>query len=287
MYKFPEKFFPNTLNAYLQCPFKFKAHCDPEIKAKFVDTPQNYVGKVIHAVLRDFFDITKVPIDKRAEQNISDMVKKAWVRIPKNNFEKEFWRVEDRINLFGSREQERAFGLKTITILRNYLSGADLSVLPLSLEEWMETDLDIGINKKVKIAGRIDRIDQNSPSFISVWDYKTGKLPFYKNVNDIVKNDLQLPLYALIVSKLYPFVEKIRVGLIYVRFSKIYDITWDRNQLKEIESKIVSLINRIREDDKFLPRRNNLCKWCEYKDICPLAREIEEKNEENIDEVDW
>ena len=287
MYKFPEKIFPKALNYYLQCPFKFKSYSDSEVKAKFVETYENYIGKVIHSVLKDLFDIKKVPINKRREQNIGEMVKSAWARMPKSNFTQEFWKAKDRLMLFGSLEQERAFGMNTIAILKNYLSRADLSVIPLSLEDWMDTEINIGNNESVKIAGRIDRIDQDSSSAISVWDYKTGKLPFYHNINDIIKHDLQLPLYAVIASKLHPFAEKIRVGLIYVRYSKIYDVTWDKAYLKEIESQIASLIQRIKNDKEFIPRLNNLCNWCEYKDICPLRSEIEKKNKRDIEEVNW
>lgn len=287
MYQFPKKIFPKTLNYYLQCPFKFKAYCDSEVKAKFVESYENYIGKVIHLVLRDLFDIRKVPIDKREEQSIDNMVKKAWARMPKSNFGQEFWKEEDRLKLFGSLEQERAFGMKTITILKNYLSSADLSVIPLALEDWMDTDISIGGEETVKLAGRIDRIDQESSSTISVWDYKTGKLPFYHNINDIIKHDLQLPVYAIIASRLYPFAQKIRAGLIYVRYSKIYDISWDKEHLKKIESNIVSLIKKIRSDKEFLPQPNNLCNWCEYKDICPLRKEIQKRDKRDVDEVNW
>ena len=288
MYQFPKKFFPKTLNYYLQCPFKFKAYSDPEIKAKFVESYENYIGKVIHLVLRDFFDIKKVPIEKRREQDIDDMVRKAWARIPKSSFTQEFWKAEDRLKLFGSLEQERAFGMRTIALLKNYLANVDLSVVPLALEDWMDADIKIDDEENAKLAGRIDRIDQDSSSMISVWDYKTGKLPFYHSINGIIEHDFQLPVYAVIASKLYPFAQKIRVGLIYIRYSRVYDVTWTRDDLSKLESKIASLIRRIKEDKEFLPRPNNLCNWCEYKDICPLRKEIRKKGKDNnIDEVSW
>jgi len=49
-YIFPEKIFPNALTYYLQCPFKFKCHNDKEIKAEFVESPESFVGKVMHMV---------------------------------------------------------------------------------------------------------------------------------------------------------------------------------------------------------------------------------------------
>ena len=63
-YKFPEKIFPNVLTYYLQCPFKFKCYGDKEIKAEFIENPESFVGKAMHLVLKDFFDITKIPISE-------------------------------------------------------------------------------------------------------------------------------------------------------------------------------------------------------------------------------
>lgn len=280
-YIFPEKIFPNALTYYLQCPFKFKCHNDKEIKAEFVEKPESFVGKVMHMVLKDFFDITKIPIDKRKYQDLGEMLKYSWARIPKNGWNKEYWTAEERIKLFGSAEQEKAFGLKTIAILNNYISDVDLSVLPLSLEDWMECNID-----EFVIGGRIDRIDQDSESSIAVWDYKTGKLPYHNNVEKMMEEDLQVPIYAIIASKLNPVAKKIRAGLIYIKYSRIYDIVWTKDELKKIKNEIIAIIKKARNDNDLSPRINKLCPWCEYKGICPDKDKIEEKYTK-IDEVSW
>lgn len=280
-YIFPEKIFPNTLNCYLQCPFKFKCHNDKEVKAKFVESPESFVGKVMHEVLKDFFDIKKVPINERRNQDLGEMLKHSWARIPKNGWSNECWGAEERIGLFGSEEQEKAFGLKAITILNNYISSADLSVIPLFLEDWMECNVGEFI-----IGGRIDRIDQDSESSISVWDYKTGKLPYHNSVEKMMVENLQVPIYAIIASRLNPFAEKIRAGLIYIKYSRIYDIVWTKDELEKIESKIIATIEKAKSENDFQPRINKLCPWCEYRDRCPDKDKIEEKYTK-IDEVSW
>lgn len=280
-YIFPQKIFANTLTYYLQCPFKFKCHNDKEIKAEFIENSESFMGKVMHMVLMDFFDVKKVPIDKRRNQDLGKMLKYSWARIPKNGWSKEYWTAEERVKLFGSAEQEKAFGLKTIAMLNNYISNADLSVLPLFLEDWMECDVDEFI-----IGGRIDRIDQDSKSSIAVWDYKTGKLPYHNSVEKMMKEDLQVPIYAIIASKRNPFAEKIRAGLIYIKYSKVYDIVWTKDELKKIENEIIALIKKAKDSNDFLPHINKLCPWCEYKRMCPDKDKIEEKYTK-IDEVSW
>jgi len=286
-YIFPKKIFPSALNKYLQCPFQFKCHNDKEVKAEFVETPENFIGNVVHMVLKDFFDISKTPIDKRKEQDIGEMVRYSWARVSQNNFSKNYWTAKQRNKLFKSIEQEKAFGLKTIAMLSNYISSADLSVIPLSLEDWMECHIG-----KFLIAGKIDRIDQDSKSSISVWDYKTGKLPFHDSMEKIIENDIQIPIYAIIASKLNPFAEKIRGGLIYIKYSKVYEAEWTKTQLKEIEEKIISIIEKVKNDNELLPKINKFCDWCEYKNICPAQKEKliknpEGKDKKQVDEVAW
>jgi RecB family exonuclease len=280
-YKFPEKLYPSALNTYIQCPFKFSCQNDREIKAEFIEGPESFVGKVMHLVLKDFFDIKKVPIDKRKNQDLGETLKRSWARVPKNGWSSNYWSAEERLKLFESAEQEKAFGLKAIAMLNNYISNADLSVNPLSLEDWMECGAG-----EFKIAGRIDRIDQDSESSISVWDYKTGKLPYRDSVKKMMEEDLQVPIYAIIASKLNPFAQKIRAGLIYIKYSRVYDTVWTRDELCGVEGDIITIINKARDDKEFPPRINTLCPWCEYRKACPSRDMIEEKYQ-RIDEVSW
>jgi len=280
-YKFPEKIFPQNLNYYLQCPLKFKCHNDKEIKAEFIEKPESYTGKVMHLVLKHLFDVRQVPADKRKEQEIGQLVRYFWARMPKDKYGGNYWNSQDRRELFGSEEQEKSFGLQTIAILNNYIVKADLAATPLFLEDWM--DCRIG---EFTISGRIDRIDQDSDSSISIWDYKSGKLPFYDKVEKIIEEDIQIPVYAVIASKRNPFAEKIRAGLIYIKYSKIFDIIWTKDELTEIENRIVAIINKAKSDNRFLPRINNLCPWCEYRAICPERDKIEGKSKK-VNEVSW
>lgn len=280
-YQFPKKIFPSRVTPYLRCPFKFKCKNDKEIEVEFVEKPATFVGKVIHSVLEEFFDISKVPMEERREADIGKMVRKTWARIPNNNPNQKFWTREERIDLFGSREQERVFGLKTIRLLKNYLSQADLSVVPLCLEDWMDCEVE-----EFRLAGKIDRVDQPSEEMVAVWDYKTGKLPFHKDLRKIMKENLQIPIYSVIALEQYPFAERIRAGLIYVRHSRVFDIIWKREEVEKLKQKLVKKFRHIKKTESFPPQPNKLCPWCDYKDICPAYSEPDKK-EEKVEEVSW
>lgn len=280
-YKFPEKIFPQNLNYYLKCPFKFKCYNDKEIKAEFVEKPESYTGKVMHSVLKHLFDVSQVAADKRKEQEIGQLVRYFWARMPKDTYGGDYWSSQKRRELFGSQEQEKSFGLQTIAILNNYIAQADLAATPLFLEDWM--DCRIG---EFTVSGRIDRIDQDSDSSISIWDYKTGKLPFHDKVEKIMEEDIQIPVYAVIAAKRNPFAKQIRAGLIYIKYSKTFDIIWTKEELTEIENRIIAIINKARSENRFLPRINNLCPWCEYRTVCPERDKIEGKSKK-VNEVNW
>lgn len=272
MYRFPLKVFPSHLNTAAQCLFKFSCQHDSEAKAKFVESPDSFVGKVMHLALKTFFNLRQLPMHERAPERMNVLVREAWPRVPRSG-NKGFWSPDERRQLFGSAEQERALGLQCIEVLRNYLTKADLSVMPLVLEEWLSCELE-----GIALGGRPDRIDKNGDRGIAVWDYKTGKLPFSdptEMVGDY--NDYQLPVYAVIASHLFPFAETIRVGQIYLKSCKVYQRSWTREQLKEVESDLLAFINRLREEEEFPPKINGLCPWCEYRKICPAQDLITDK----------
>lgn len=263
MYKFPDKIFPSRVTPYLKCPLKFKYKNDDEIKVEFVERPATFMGTVIHDTLENIFDITETPIEKRDKVDVREMVRDVWRTVQNKNTRQPLTK-EERTELFGSREQERAFGLKSINIIKNFLAGADLSIVPLALEEWVQCDAD-----EFTLAGRVDRVDQESDDEIAIWDYKTGKLPYHKNIKKMMEHDFQIPIYSVIAGKRYPGAKRIRAGLIYVQYSKVYDIVWEREELEELENDLIKQLKDIKNQDKFPPKLNKLCPWCDYKDICP------------------
>jgi putative RecB family exonuclease len=281
MYQFPLKVFPNHLNDFARCPRKFRCGCDPEVKVPFEANQETFIGKAMHAALRAFFDLRKLPMHDRRPDRIRDLLRNAWSRLPKG-FGSAYWTPAERRQLFGSTEQERACGQHAFAVLENFLSRADLSVVPLILEEWLTCTTD-----GVTLGGCIDRIDQDGESAISVWDYKTGKPPFHKTAQDLIESgDYQLPLYGIIAGQRFPFAQKVRVGLIYVATSEVQQLTWTREELDRVKEAVAAFILRMKSEDKFAPRINPLCDWCAYQDTCP-AQEASPDHKEVVEELCW
>jgi RecB family exonuclease len=60
----------------------------------------------------------------------------------------------------------------------------------------LEKFFKLKINQKICLIGKIDRVDQLPDGIIEIIDYKTGKKPAAKEL----ENDLQLAIYALAAS---------------------------------------------------------------------------------------
>lgn len=119
----------------------------------------------------------------------------------------------------------------------------------------------------------------------TLFDYKTGKV---KHNDDF---QFQLLVYALMVMKAYPHIQRVRVAYLFLDHCKISPIGSDnklgeiytRKDLDIMEAEIRHKIDRIRvstERNEWLPNPSGLCKpnkptvnggypWCQVKS-CPF-----------------
>lgn len=119
----------------------------------------------------------------------------------------------------------------------------------------------------------------------TLFDYKTGKV---KHNDDF---QFQLLVYALMVMKAYPHIQRVRVAYLFLDHCKISPIGSDnklgeiytRKDLDIMEAEVQHKIDRIRvstERNEWLPNPSGLCKpnkptvnggypWCQVKS-CPF-----------------
>ena len=120
------------------------------------------------------------------------------------------------------------------------------------------------------ISGYIDRIDRDSNGILKIIDYKSGK-------NEVaakhIANDLQLGVYALAVSLLYPEEEQIYAELYYLRSGRRKGHLFTREDLAMVEQKLLNKINELigTDDFKYTPN-GRLCSFCDFRAICPIGQ---------------
>ena len=166
---------------------------------------------------------------------------------------------------YSSKTHEKKALEKATKIVANYLvHNFDRKHLPLALEYPFNFYLD-----KVKIAGRIDRIDNVDKNKIEIIDYKTGDNVLTQKK---LEEDLQLTFYALAASEVKDKTlgkepEDILLSLYYLEKDLKLTTTRSKEQLKEAKELILEKVKEIEKSD-FKCSGSLFCKNCEYKILC-------------------
>jgi RecB family exonuclease len=132
----------------------------------------------------------------------------------------------------------------------------------------IETPFSFWIDR-LKVGGRIDRIDKLPDGRIEIIDYKTGtNVPDEKKVRE----DLQLTFYALAATEVHDELftkkpEEIVLTLNYLEAGKTLSTTRTSDELALAKEKIVKLVEEISLSE-FRCSAGIFCKSCEYLMLC-------------------
>lgn len=124
-------------------------------------------------------------------------------------------------------------------------------------EKEMQIDLILG---SYRIRGFIDRVDKLANRIV-ITDYKTGK--WEVSLKD-VSNNLQLGIYALALSEIFPESE-IYAELYYLRSGKKKGHLFSKEDIENIKDKLILNIKKIIDDTSFVPTTNGrTCSYCDH-----------------------
>ena len=137
----------------------------------------------------------------------------------------------------------------------------------IGLEEKFEFALDPA--KKYQVMGYIDRLATPEPGIYEVHDYKTSAwLPSDQDL----RRDRQLTLYQMAVSQRYPEAREIRLIWHYLAHDATIDQRRTEHEIAAHRRATISLIDKVEAARDYPARESALCRWCEYRDICPTQK---------------
>ena len=241
---------PSRAANFKQCPRLYRFRSIDRLPETI--TEHQARGTAAHLALERLFDL---PAGHRTADRLYDLFREVWT---------ELRAVPEYAGLFGTIDEERDWGLKSLGVIANYFTLEDpTDVTPLRRELEMTEDLgEIGIH------GILDRLDERPDGKLVITDYKTGAAPKERYA---LPAFFALKIYAMLVRRAFGQTPA-ELRLMYLGSSTVYSIRVDDGMLDGIERQLLALTKAIRraiEQDNFPPRPSILCGWCSFRDICP------------------
>lgn len=164
---------------------------------------------------------------------------------------------------YADEAEEQTYYDHGVSVLTQYhADNAPSYRIPATAEQRFAIDVE-----GVTLTGVIDRMDRLPGGGYEIIDYKTNrKLPPLARV----KKDLQLSVYYLAAMELWG-IQPEALTLYFLLPGQRLTTTRTPADADELRRRIVTAAERIAAE-RFEPRDNPLCNWCDFQKICPLYR---------------
>jgi RecB family exonuclease len=236
----------SRLARFEQCPLSFKLHYVDGLRAE-PGVPLRF-GKAVHAVLETLVKehVANEDTGPLSANRTTELWQREWLR--------------------GDLTGNALFG-EGLTILRSFIaSQADLDRRNVLAVE-QEFRLPVG---PFSVLGFIDRADRIGDDAIEVVDYKTNRVLFSE---DDMATSLQLGLYCLAATQLWPWAKEIKLTYRMLRHGVRLSTTRTDEELEAVLAYVDTLGRATEEATEFPPRLNANCVYCDHRRQCPAYAE--------------
>jgi DNA helicase-2/ATP-dependent DNA helicase PcrA len=232
----------NAVESYSTCPLKFKLERDWEIPGETAAALQ--YGTAVHTVLKHYYD----PQPGRPEQSAEDVVAA---------FQREFAKavIDDPVQRRLYEEQ----GARHLEEMVRTRPRSSLNVVGT------EASFNFTLGR-LKVVGRIDRLDRVQGNTVRIVDYKTGAPKTTKQADE----SLQLSIYAMGAAEMNYSARE----LVFLNVNGNEEVVTSRStsQLERARMKIEDAAQGIAARE-FGPRPGLHCRWCEFEKLCPATEQ--------------
>jgi DNA helicase-2/ATP-dependent DNA helicase PcrA len=216
--------------------------------------------------------VVKIPVPASAALSFGDTLHQTMYAFYIKVREGKSPSFEDLLKIYEEKWVSRGYGnvlyenkMKTHgkALLKGFFEkGYDPNVLPHELEQ----PFRIKITPRVKLGGKIDRVDKRLDGKIEIIDYKTGQSTRMKDV----KNDLQLSVYAMAATDqgVYSYrPEDVIVSFYFFEGQEKISATRTKKELEEAKENIATTVAEM-EKSTYPANPGKHCDFCEFRLIC-------------------
>jgi ATP-dependent helicase/nuclease subunit B len=127
-------------------------------------------------------------------------------------------------------------------------------------------EVDLGDGRRLRVQGKIDRIDRREDGELVLRDYKTGKAP--KDEGGLFRGgkQLQVPFYILAVEKLFPGARVVDAFLDYVDGGRQVAVDPAHVRSERFQRTLRELVDLVGRG--VFIQEPAVCDWCDYTVVC-------------------
>ena len=240
----------SQIETFRLCPLHFKLRYILGIPTP--PSPALSFGSTMHAVMRQTYE--RVQAKEMVNKKIAlELLSKNWIREGYTGK-----RYEEEMKKRGERYLDEF-------LKKEFSRKANV----LALEESFTVPITDG-GGRLRIGGKIDRIDALPGGKIEIIDYKTGRMSTRREAD----TNLQLSMYAIAATEMHGAafqrkVEDLTLTLYFFDTQEKISTTRTAEQLAVEKQKIIDVVRDIESSD-FRCSGNQLCATCEYHMFCGL-----------------
>ena len=244
----------SRLSSFENCPRQFKFRYVEKIKTER-ESVESFVGKRVHEILERLYHHVGRYGRPPSLAQVVERFQKDW----QLHFHGQVHIVRDENDLghyqdLGARCLENYY--------RSHYPFDDGETV--GIEEHIQLALDPA--GRYRVRGIIDRIVRRPGGRYEIHDYKTGG---YVPPKKRLDGDRQLALYQIGLEQRYDDVEDVTLVWHYVAFNKTLTSSRTPDQLSALREETIGRIDEIESAADYPAKTGPLCRWCEYRDLCP------------------
>jgi hypothetical protein len=261
----------SRIKSYIQCPENYYQSYEMKVKGEAIHLT---FGTLIHSVFERWFqeeiDIAEIYQEEWDNANIVDP------DFYRDGFDilENFMKINDRDGLSLGFEHAFAIDIHSGKIYStDHVDFSNRDEAKAFLDGLQNEDAPI-------IFGFIDRIAYDMDNdMLKIVDYKTSRIALTQQEAD---DDVQLSMYALVASYIYPEYPRVVSELQYVRLGAPVRTYRTAEQLESFREWLISVYYKIKNDTTHAATINKYCGWCASKGVCVAYQELINSDPEDI-----